>query len=186
MNKEKDKKQSIIYLIDSSALLSGKPFPLDEEECWTVEEIANEFSPGGASFRNFVYLQEKGLRIHQPSEQAKKKVALVIEKMGEKNRLSIADQAILALAVDVKDNVQKQAVILTDDYSIQNIARVLQIKVQGISKRGITKTFKWRQRCRGCGRLLSQDESTCRICGSDACYVVDTSQPKPKNNGDPE
>lgn len=180
MTNKKDKNQSIVYLIDSSVLLSGKPFPLDEEECWTVEEIAKEFSPGGASFRNFVYLKEKGLRIHQPSEQAKKKVALIIEKMGEKNRLSAADQAILALAVDVNDSFQKQAVILTDDYSIQNIASVLHIKIQGISQRGITKTFKWNRRCNGCGRLVSKNESTCLICGSDTRYVVDNSPSQSK------
>ncbi len=180
MKQEKDVKPSIIYIIDTSALLSGKPFPIDEEECWTVEEIANEFSEGGVSFRTFIYLREKGLSIHQPTIQAKKKVSNIIEKMGETSRLSSADKAVLALAVDVQDNKKTKAVILTDDYSIQNIASVLHIPFQAISQRGITKTFKWIRRCNGCGRTLSSTESVCPICGSNARDVIDRSQPKKK------
>jgi endoribonuclease Nob1 len=180
MTKEKDEKHSTIYIIDTSAVLSGKPFPVDEEECWTVEEIANEFSEGGLSFRTFIYLREKGLSIHQPSIQAKKKVSIIIEKMGETSRLSSADKAVLALAVDVQEKKKIKAVILTDDYSIQNIASVLHIPFQSISQHGITKTFKWIRRCSGCGRTLSSNESVCSICGSNARDVIDRSQSKKK------
>ncbi|MBS3778136.1 MAG: NOB1 family endonuclease [Candidatus Thermoplasmatota archaeon] len=172
-----NQRSSIIYIIDTSAVLSGKPLPVDQQECWTVEEIDAEFSKGGSSWRMFQYLREKGLSLHRPSDSSIKKVRSIIQKMGETKRLSTADQSVLALAVDIK-KMKKKAVILTDDYSIQNIASVLDVAFQPVSQRGITKTFKWIRRCQGCRRVLSADESICPICGSTAKYVVDKSTKK--------
>jgi len=180
VNKKTQNDKIVVFLIDSSAILSGKPLPVDQELCWTVEEIASEFSEGGPSWRMFQYLREKGLSIRQPTEQAKKIIVETMKRLGENLRLSIADQMVLALAVDVSNEKDKKPVLLSDDYSIQNIASVLDISVQSISQKGITKTFKWIRRCRGCGRILSPEESVCKICGSTAKFVVDKSMKKKK------
>jgi UPF0271 protein len=180
VKKRPQKDQSIVFIIDSSAILSGKPLPVDQQCCWTVDEIASEFSEGGSSWRMFQYLKEKGLSIRKPSNEAKKMVNETINKLGETLRLSNADQSVLALAVDVSFDKEKKPVILTDDYSIQNIASVLDIEIQSISQKGITKTFKWIRRCRGCGRILLPDESVCKICGSTAKFVVDKTIKKKK------
>jgi UPF0271 protein len=164
---------SQIFIIDTSALLSGKPLPIDQDECWTVEEIAEEFTEGGPSYRMFSYLCEKGLSLHRPSKKALDKVRSIVRRMGETYRLSTADQMVLALAFDVQQMENKKAIIITDDYSIQNIASVLKIQFQAVSQKGITKTFKWMRRCRGCGRKLTPEESICPICGSEARFVVD-------------
>lgn len=153
-------------------ILSGKPFPIDQQESWTTDEIAEEFSKGGPSYRMFQYLREKGLSLHCPSEDALKKINTIVEKMGETLRLSDADKALLALAVDVTTIPGKKPIILTDDYSIQNIASMLSIKFQSVTQSGITKTFKWIRRCQGCGRILSDTESICPICGSKAKFIV--------------
>lgn len=121
----------------------------------------------------FQYLREKGLQLHRPSNKALEKIQHAIEQMGEKKRLSTADQSVLALAFDLNETEGKKAIILSDDYSIQNIASVLHIHFQSVSQKGITKTFKWIRRCRGCGRKLSEEETECPICGSSAKFVVD-------------
>jgi len=177
---KKKKDPPTIFIIDTSAILSGKPLPVDQQPCWTVEEIADEFSSGGSSWRMFQYLLEKGLNLHRPSKEAKQQVTEIISTMGETQRLSKADQAVLALAVDAKSNKKEKIIILTDDYSIQNIASVLNIQFQSLSQKGITKTFKWIRRCRGCGRVLSSDEKICPICGSTAKFVVDKQSKKNK------
>jgi len=174
----KNKDSPRIYIIDTSAILSGKPLPVDQQDFWTVEEVAEEFSPGGSSYRMFQYLREKGLSLHRPSKNAKRKVNQIIQKLGENLRLSSADRAVLSLAVDVDLMENVHAVILTDDYSIQNIASVLKIEFQPISQKGITKTLKWIRRCQGCKRVLSSDESVCPICGSNAQFVVDKKEGK--------
>ena len=110
--------------------------------------------------------------MHRPSQEARKKIQRVLNKLGETHRLSPADQSLLALAMDIQLTHGKKPILLTDDYSIQNVAHLLQISFQPLSQRGITKTFKWIRRCRGCKRTLSSNETICPICGSSGKDVV--------------
>ena len=90
----------------------------------------------------------------------------ISKETGDIGRLSSADIEILALAVDINKDVNKEATILTDDYSIQNVAHTLDIKFQNVSQKRITKKFKWVCRCPGCGKTFSESIKICPICGT--------------------
>ncbi len=165
MTKEKSK----IYILDTSAILSGKPINLDANIV-TTRGVAKEFSPGGKDYLNFQFLLEKGLKIQDPTKESMKQINDISIKTGDKQRLSEADKEILALAVELNKN--DEAIILTDDYSIQNVAQELKIKFETISKQGITKKFKWTYQCRGCGKKFKENINTCPICGSSIKYTV--------------
>ena len=62
--------------------------------------------------------------------------------------------------------------ILTDDYSIQNVANELGIHFETMSQSGITKKFKWIYRCRGCGKKFKENISICPICGASTKNVI--------------
>ena len=79
---------------------------------------------------------------------------------------------ILALASDINAENDKEAVILTDDYSIQNVAYTLNIKFESISQKGIAKRFIWSRRCLGCGKNFKENLKTCPICGSATKSIV--------------
>jgi UPF0271 protein len=155
-----------IFIIDTSAILSGIPINLNDKEVVTVSSVSSEITPGGRDYQLFQYLKQKGLEIVSASEQSIKKIHRATEKTGDKDRLSSTDIEILALALDINKDAKKNAVILTDDYSIQNIAHTLQITFQKFSQRGITKKFKWRNRCPGCNRLFKASIKICPICGT--------------------
>lgn len=72
----------------------------------------------------------------------------------------------MALALDLSENDNNDVMILTDDYSIQNVASELKIKFETISQSGITKRFKWIYQCRGCGKKFKENISICPICGA--------------------
>ena len=95
------------------------------------------------------------------------KINKTAEETGDKERLSTADIEILALALDINKDVNKETIILTDDYPIQNVANTLNIKFQSFSQRGITKKFKWMYRCPGCGKRFKESIKICPICGSE-------------------
>ncbi|UCG68096.1 MAG: DNA-binding protein, partial [Thermoplasmata archaeon] len=63
--------------------------------------------------------------------------------------------------------LELDCVLLTDDYSIQNIAAKLNVKSRGIAQEGIKETIKWRLRCKGCGRYWEKIHDSCPVCGSD-------------------
>jgi len=166
------KKKTKIFIIDTSAILSGKPIYLDNVKMVTTSGILEELKPGGRDYRSFQFLIERGLSIQSPSKESTEKIKTVSIKTGDVNRLSKTDIGILALALDINKDDEKEAIILTDDYSIQNVSYVLNITYESISQSGITKKFKWTCRCRGCGKRFKENIKICPICGAETKTVI--------------
>ena len=164
------KKKSKIFILDTSAILSGKPINLDNVKMVTAQGISNELKPGGRDYQSFQFLKERGLTIHSPSSESIEKIKAISRKTGDINRLSDTDIEILALAIDFGKN--DEVIILTDDYSIQNTANMLNINFESISQEGITKRFKWSCRCRGCGKKFKDNIKICPICGAETRNIV--------------
>lgn len=159
-----------VFVIDTSAILSGKQFDDSDVFLITSSLVANELSEGGRDFRRFEYLRAKGLEIHDPSKKSVNFIEKIARNKGEDQRLSKADIQILALAVDVRDQWEKPVVILSDDYSIQNIAAFIDIDFASLNQKGITKKFKWVRQCLGCGKIISKSVDACPFCGSPVSY----------------
>ncbi len=155
-----------VFIIDTSAILSGKPIRFDNTSIVTTPGVSDELSPGGRDFRTFELLKETGLAIHEPSIDAINRVKKTAQETGDDRRLSFADIEVVALAIDINKEPDQEATIFTDDYSIQNVASTLQIKFQGFSQKGITKKFKWVSRCPGCKKQFNEITKICPICGT--------------------
>jgi UPF0271 protein len=67
---------------------------------------------------------------------------------------------VLALALQCK------ALLMTDDYSIQNLARVLKVDYRAVGMKGIKEVVKWTYRCTGCRREWDENYPDCPVCGS--------------------
>jgi len=156
-----------VFIIDTSAILSGKPIELGEAAMITAPAASEELKPGGRDYRTFQFLLEKGLSIIAPSKESIDIIQKTAEETGDFNRLSTADIEILALALDINKNEDAEAIILTDDYSIQNVASTLNIQYQSFSQKGIIKKFKWQYRCPGCKKQFKETVTICPICGTE-------------------
>ena len=168
----KPKIKSRIFIIDTSAILSGKPINLDNAIMISTSSVYNELKPGGRDYQTLQFLIEKGLSMNTPSQYSIDKIKTISNKTGDIDRLSEADKDVLALALDINTAGDKEVVILTDDYSIQNVAHVLNIKFENISQQGITKRFIWSRRCLGCGKNFKENLKVCPICGSPTKSIV--------------
>ena len=167
---DKDKKK--IFILDTSAFLSGKPLNFNDVQLITTINIEKEIKPGGRDYQNYIYLKEKCLIFKTPSKDSLKKIKETLEKTGDIDRLSLFDIEILAIALDENNQKNVEVVLLTDDYSIQNVAIYNNIKFKSLNQDGITKKFKWISRCRGCGKKFKDNISICPICGSDTKKIV--------------
>ena len=166
----KDNDQFIIIL-DTSAILSGKPIDFKNAKIITAPGVSDEIKPGGRDFQIFQNLKEKGLIIQQPSKKSIDKIKDVIKNTGDFGRLSTTDIEILALAYEKKIG-KNNVSIITDDYSIQNVADELNINFETISQSGITKKFKWSYRCQGCGKKFKENINICPICGAGTKNII--------------
>ena len=124
-----------------------------------------------------VYYQNDEIKkIHHviltPNKDTLEEVQRVSNKTGDQNKLSDTDIEIIAIALDLKKNENVEVIILTDDYSIQNLSNELNIKFESINQSGITKKFKWVSRCRGCGKKFKDNVKICPICGTETSSIV--------------
>ncbi|MCK5561560.1 MAG: nucleic acid-binding protein [Thermoplasmata archaeon] len=162
-------------ILDTSALLSGKDFLVSEEyELYTVPSVEEELRKGPSkpelddwteTERKFEFLMEAGLKIVVPPEAAIAKARAAAKQTGDIKRLSNTDIDVIALAVEL-ERTSEDVLILTDDYSIQNLTAELGLKFKPLTEKGITEKFRWKYKCTGCGREWEEPEDICPICGS--------------------
>jgi len=142
--------------LDASALLSGASF---DGELFTTPEAVAEVRRLGSTAQLDAVLGTK-VRVLSPAKESLDAVERVARETGDIARLSPTDRGLLALARGL------DAVLLTDDYSIQNVASRLGVTYETILERGIREVVTWRYRCMGCGRFFEEPTRECPVCGS--------------------
>lgn len=147
-------------VLDASAILSGRPPSPDEAALRAPSTILDEVTEGGRDRRVLDRLRDAGLQLLDPTKEALVRVDAAARSTGDVGRLSTVDRDVLALALDL------DATVVTDDYSIQNVAEVLEVPWRAVGQPGITEVRRWVHRCTGCRRLLDEPHDACPVCGS--------------------
>ncbi len=150
-----------IYVLDSSAIFLRKV----HGNAVTVPEVVEEIVDEDSRFYLSIKMESHELKVENSREEFVSEVREAAKKTGDIHRLSSTDLSVLAKALELKRG-GKRAVIVTDDYSIQNMASVLDIDVEAVIQKGISRVFKWVKVCRGCGRRIESD--VCPVCGGEA------------------
>jgi UPF0271 protein len=103
------------------------------------------------------------LKVWEASEESLEKVR---DKLGEiGGELSDTDARLVALATDLTE-VGRTPVLLTDDYSLQNLAEVMGLKYESVATTGIESVFVWEWTCVACGKVLNKRVGNCPACGN--------------------
>ena len=126
---------------------------------YTVPQAVSEVRSSDAEVMLQTFIKE-GLRIEEPLKEDVDAVTEKAKSTGDYVKLSQADIDLLAKALEVSGT------LVTDDYSIQNVAAGLGIETQQIRQAGIKHALSWRRKCVGCGRVYDK-EAICPICGSE-------------------
>jgi UPF0271 protein len=154
-------------VLDTSLLLGGKDPPRGPR--WaTTPEAAAEVSPGGRDARRFEDWLSIGLELRDPGAAARSRVEAAATAAGSLARLSPADRSLLALALELAAAPDGGATLLTDDYTMLDVASRLGLKTQTVNQEGIRASLDFRPRCSGCGRWFEapQKGDVCPVCGS--------------------
>lgn len=146
------------YVLDTSALYYGKDLP-EGYELVISPGVARELEREGMAERLELLLATR-VRVLSPSRRSLEKVESEGKRTGDATRLSATDKEVLALAMDLGYQ------LLTDDYSIQNLARALGVPYVGVDQKGITKVLQWESKCVGCGKVFDAEVGECDVCGS--------------------
>ncbi len=141
-----------MHVLDASAIILRKAV---YDDMITVPEIIQEIKDENSR----LYLDVVNIRVEEAKEEFVMTVINAAKKTGDIERLSDADIRLIAKALEVDGTV------VTDDYSIQNVAGKLGIKYENVMQKGIEKEFKWIRVCRGCKKIT--ERKICEVCGSE-------------------
>ena len=155
-------------VLDTSAFLAGfDPFSINEDQI-TAPRVEDEISANSMAWVRFKAAVENGkVKIRKPSEKHCSIVKASAKEVGDAFFLSDTDLQILALASELKAEGCKPQIV-TDDYSIQNVATQLGIGFVSLATFGISRFLHWIRYCPACRRRYPADYKlkTCEVCGT--------------------
>ncbi len=155
-------------VLDTSAFLAGfDPLSVSDDQT-TVPKVEEELRNNSMSFVRFKIAVENGkLKVKAPSEKCWSKVKASASKIGDSFFLSETDMQILALALELKAAGYTPQIV-TDDYSIQNVATQMKIEFMPLATFGIRHLLEWVRYCPACRREYPAEYNSkkCEVCGT--------------------
>ena len=155
-------------VLDTSAFLAGyDPFSVIENQA-TVPKVEEEIKGNSMTWVRFKTAVENGkVKINAPSEDAWNKVIASANRVGDAFFLSETDLQVLALALEFKVKGYTPQIV-TDDYSIQNVATQMGIDFVSLATFGIRRLLEWTRYCPACHKKYPADYNSneCTICGT--------------------
>jgi UPF0271 protein len=149
-------------------LVGYDPFSISEEQ-YTVPNVKEEITESSMPWVRFKTAVESGrLRIKKPAEYFLNKVKASATSLGDAFFLSETDMQILALASELK-SMGCQPLVITDDYSIQNVANQMGIDFASLATFGIRRRLQWLRYCPACHKKYPANYKSkkCGICGTE-------------------
>ena len=155
-------------MLDTSAFLAGfDPFSISENQV-TVPKVEEEIKGNSLTWVRFkTAVENNRVKVKTPSEEYWNRVKASANRVGDAFFLSETDLQILALALELKaEGCTSQ--IVTDDYSIQNVATQMGIDFVSLATLGIRRLLEWVRYCPACHREYPADynSTTCSVCGT--------------------
>lgn len=154
-----------VTVLDTSAFIMGYN-PSKPGEAFSVTAVEDELLEGTMPHLRFQMFKDKGdLIIREPTAAARKIIGESVSHLGELSYVSQADREILALALDLKME-NREPVIVSDDYAIQNLAEHLKLNYRSLANYGILHKFEWIMYCPACQRKYKPPLKKCTFCGT--------------------
>jgi UPF0271 protein len=157
-----------VIVLDTSAFIAGYDPLSASDEQFTVPTVMEELIVNSLPWIRFNAAVESGkLKVRIPKERSMHVVKESSKTLGDVLYLSAADLDVLALALELKDEGFSPSIV-TDDYSIQNVANHVGLGFSSLITYGIRYRLHWILYCPACHHKYPADYKlkNCRICGS--------------------
>ena len=155
----------IYYVLDASAFING--FKPTSKNNYTVPEITAEIKDFESRLVYDSAVDDGLLTVQDVTQEYIDKTDEIISKSGDILRLSFPDKKIIALALMLMDE-DKSDKVISDDYTIQNTLKIMNIPYSGIITEGIKDIYNWKKVCQGCKKEFEENYpfDDCDVCGS--------------------
>jgi UPF0271 protein len=154
-----------IFVLDASAIIGG--FYSKKSANFTTPDVISEIKDLKSKILLQSAIEEGCIEIKDPDPAALKRLETVLNESGDILRLSEVDKNIVALAITLK-NEGYDPTLVTDDYSMQNILKIIKMPYRSVLTKGIKDVIGWVKICKGCKKKYPPEYAMeeCEICGS--------------------
>lgn len=150
----------MVDVLDTAALLNWPA----ERICLGICAFSQLPELGRLSEPRLLLVEANPPDLQTPTKEDLELALKAAAKTGDLDGLSEVDLDVMALAI------KHTAILHTDDYRLQNIAKASGIAYRSVSTKGISSSWSWELRCSGCRASAKVPENTqlreCDICGS--------------------
>jgi len=156
---------STVYVLDASAIIGG--FISKKSENYVTASVITEIKDLKSKITLERAIEDGSITIMEPDQIDIKSVSDVIKKSGDVLRLSSIDIKLVALGFKLKRE-SKNPLIVTDDYSMQNVLKIVGIPYRSVLTEGINEIYGWIKICKGCKKKYPPEyaDDECEICGT--------------------
>ena len=164
-----------VYILDTSALLSVQQvltFYSDTSQdidniFFTTNDIVSEIKDQISKLRIESMISSNVLFVKDVKLSSIDFIDEQCKRIGNYDKLSIQDRSILSLAWQERQTSEfNKIILLTDDFEIQNTAKILNLTFKSIRTKGIRYSAKFKKICLACGENLDEEDKFCPECGS--------------------
>jgi UPF0271 protein len=157
-----------VIILDTSAFIAGFDPLSVTDEVYSVPSVERELASNSLPWTRFKTALESGkLKLKTPSQRFFERVKQSSKTVGDMLYLSEVDLQVLALALELS-SLGYSSLIVTDDYSIQNVANHVGMEFAPLTTFGIRFRHHWIKYCPACYRKYPPDykNDTCEVCGT--------------------
>jgi rRNA maturation endonuclease Nob1 len=161
-------------VFDTNIFLMGLDFNILENKIYTVPGVLDELKVDRYLGENTIILQRikcgiqsKNLFVKTPRSKFRDTVVEAAKSTNDLALLSEVDLNLISLTLELKRTKQKNVILFTNDYSMENVCLKLDIPFSPLGKDGITKlNYKKDIVCPACGEKNPIGAKDCKNCGT--------------------
>lgn len=155
-------------ILDTSAFIQGFSSSDPDTQLYTTPLVISEINEGIAKIRASNWRHTGKLLIISPSSMSIEHVTTQAKKIGDIKYLSSTDLSLLALTHQLRQD-GLTTLLISDDYSVQNLADYIGLTYSGMITQGIKQRFYWIIYCPGCRKQYNNNQqiNICPICGTE-------------------
>lgn len=163
-SKEFTRKERTVLVLDTTAFIAKYALQVYSSNMYTVPSVLQEVKDKESRESLELSILINRIVVRNPSQESIEYIKNIARRIGEHVSLSRTDIEVIALAYELSRKYK--VIVITDDYTMQNVLLHLGIPYKPLRTQGIKVARKYKVYCPTCYYVSTNYEEYCPICNT--------------------